>query len=180
MTRQEATTGYHAARIACYLITSALWLVDLGSYTLLLANLSRATPAIMTLGLIDGTTVCTVPPASMLLQPFARRSGIELSQHAQWKLGLLSSDRQNVIGELIASAPERELSPGASELVAQSHQAPRRIIPRWRLRHALERLIGALSSWCAQDGARRCAWARCCSAGSQKRATVNNSERHRL
>jgi hypothetical protein len=91
----------HAAEIARYLVAPALSLADLGAYALVLAGLGRATPALTVLGLMEGDTVSTVPPASALLRQFAQRSGIELSEHGRRKLERAPESSQGLIGRQI-------------------------------------------------------------------------------
>ena len=127
----------HAAEVTRYLVAPALGLADLGSYALVLAGLGRATPALTTLGLVDGGVVCTVPPASVVLQQLTQRSGIDLSEHGRRKLGLPPVSGQavigcqigDVIGELIGSVPERNVPFSASGTAETPKRALRPIIP---------------------------------------------------
>jgi hypothetical protein len=125
----------HAAAISRYLVAPSLSLADLGAYALVAAGLGRATPALTVLGLVEGDTVCALPPA--LLQHFVRHSGVELSEHGRRKLERASTTGQGqigrpiggVIGQLIGSPPEREevfCPPGRAE--RPQHQ-PRPTIP---------------------------------------------------
>jgi hypothetical protein len=107
----------------------------LGAYALVVAGLGHATPALTVLGLVEGDTVCALPPA--LLQHFVRHSGVELSEHGRRKLeraptniqGQIGRPIGGVIGELIGSAPEREGPFNASEWVERPQRSPGRIIP---------------------------------------------------
>jgi hypothetical protein len=136
-TEREDHSERHAARVSRYLVAPALSLADLGAYALLLAGLGRATPALTALGLVEGDVVCSPPPATALLSQLAWRSGIELSEHGQRKIGVAPTTRQDVIGrpigdvigDLIGSAPERELPFSPSGRGEQSRRAPRPITP---------------------------------------------------
>jgi hypothetical protein len=127
----------HAAEIARYLVAPALSLVDLGAYALVVTGLGRVTPTLTTLGLVEGNLVCAVPPASALLQHFARRCGIELSEHGRRKLdnlpissrGVIGRPIGGVIGQLIGAAPEQHQSFSASERLERPQRLRRPTIP---------------------------------------------------
>jgi hypothetical protein len=112
----------HAAEITRYLVAPALSLADLAAYVFVVAGLGRATPALTTLGLVEGDLVCAVPPAPALLRHLARRSGIELSEQGHRKLERAPATSRGVIGRqiggLIGSVLERDRSfnaPGGAE-----------------------------------------------------------------
>jgi hypothetical protein len=99
------------------------------------AGLGRATPALTTLRLVEDDVVCIVPLA--LLQHFARRSDIELSEHGRRKLGLLPISGQGLIGrqiggeigKLIGAPPEHEGAFSPPERAERLQRPPRPTIP---------------------------------------------------
>jgi hypothetical protein len=127
----------HTAEIARYLVAPALSLADLGSYALVLAGLGRATPALTALGLVEDGQIIAVPPAPALLRQLDERSGIKLSEQGRRKLegaprtgqGQIGHPIGGVIGELIGSAPERDLPFSAPGRDKRASIMPRQIIP---------------------------------------------------